>query len=114
MAAPIESDQDLAHKMARDAYHAGIALRARKRAGGDSDVQQVISVLSKRISQRAAEKIDDRHARQVARTEVYNSVRPVLETLAAHHTRLSSRSRKLVFGLWATLAIVALAAWGLM
>lgn len=112
-AASHDTEQDLTRQVAQGAFASGAALRAASRAAGINDVERTISALSKRISQRAADKIDDRHSRHAARTEVYNAVRPVLETLAHHHTHLSMRAKQLTFMLVASAALGALAGWSL-
>lgn len=114
MSAPSHAtEQDLASQVASGAFASGAALRAVSRAAGISEVERTISTLSKRISQRAADKIDDRHSRHAARTEVYNAVRPVLETLARHHAHLSRRAKQLTFMLVGSALLGALVGWSM-
>ncbi len=107
------SETELAQQVARGAFVTGISLRPGYRTAGHAETQRVISQLSKRVSQRAVDKIDDRQARQVARTEVYNAVRPILETMASQHAHLSLRAKHLTFMLFASAAIGGLVGWTL-
>jgi hypothetical protein len=92
MSESADNDLDLVAKMARDAIASGTALTGSARTSKASNLERTISVLAKQLSKKATEGVEDRRMRQIARTETYNAVRPVLEAFADHHKRLSIRT----------------------
>lgn len=100
------NDVDLVKRLAREAAGTGFPRSARARDERASSLDLTISTLAKQLSKRAADSIEDRKSRQLARTEAYNAVRPVLAELADHHRRLSERGRRLALASAAIAAVV--------
>jgi hypothetical protein len=104
----------LTDRLARDAAACGRAVRARSRSDRATNLDLTIGTLAKELSKRAAGSVEDRRSRQLARTDAYNAVRPVLETLADRHGRLLRRGRWVALGAAAaSAAIVACVAFRL-
>jgi hypothetical protein len=76
----------LTDRLARE-VGAGAALFGNRGANPSANLELTIGTLAKELSKLAAGSVEDRHSRQLARTNTYNAVRPVLEILAHHHRR---------------------------
>jgi len=100
------NDVDLAKRLAREAVATLLPRSAKARQERASSLDLTISTLAKQLSRRAADAIEDRKSRQLARTEAYNAVRPVLAELANHHRRLSARGHRLALSSAAVAAAV--------
>jgi hypothetical protein len=98
------NDVDLVKRLAREAAATSLPRIPKSRNERGSNLELTISTLAKQLSRRAADPIEDRRSRQVARTEAYNAVRPVLAELADQHRRLSAR------GHWVALTSALVAA----
>jgi hypothetical protein len=109
-----QNELELVERIAREAKACAGAFAGRRRAPRSADLDLTISTLAKQLSKRAAGGVEDRKSRQLARTDAYNAVRPVLEAMADHHRRLTTRSRWLALGAAGTsAAIVAFVAFRL-
>ncbi len=82
------------------------AWRGVLRRVSNDDLERSIKSLAKHFSQRTAQPVQDRRARQDARIAAYNEVVPVLRRFAENHVRLQQTSAYLALGLVAAVSIV--------
>ncbi len=103
----IDPHLDLVQQLTKAARGSATALGVRARTSAAADLDRTVSVLAKQLAKQSVEGVGDRQARAVARTEIYNRVRPVLEAMALQQQRISKRARQLAFGAVALISAVA-------